>query len=91
MRIGVRTLIAACGVLASALILRTLISTFQQVPALVAIGEGLLIVGWVAMWRPIEILLYERMEQHQEMALLERLAHAPVAVDLDKDDSRIAT
>lgn len=45
MRIGVRTLIAACGVLASALILRTLISTFQQVPVLVAIGEGLLIVG----------------------------------------------
>lgn len=46
--------------------------------AILAIGEGLLILGWVAMWRPLEILLFERLENHQKSALLRRLARIPV-------------
>ncbi|CAN5914378.1 hypothetical protein BH11GEM1_BH11GEM1_23060 [soil metagenome] len=42
-------------------------------------AEGLLILGWVAMWRPIEILLYEHWESHLDHAVLDRLAG--VAVD----------
>ncbi len=37
-------------------------------------AEGLLILGWVAMWRPIEILLYAHWESHLDHAVLDRLA-----------------
>ena len=50
---------------------------------IVAIGEGLLILGWVAMWRPLEILLFERLENHQQSALLHRLAQVPVDCEFD--------
>ena len=49
---------------------------------LTAISEGLLIVGWVAMWRPIEVLLFERLENHQNMALFDRLSHIEVGFAL---------
>jgi hypothetical protein len=42
-------------------------------------AEGLLILGWVAMWRPIEILLYAHWESHLNHAVLDRLAR--IAVD----------
>jgi len=42
------------------------------------LGEGLVIVGWVANWRPIEILLYEWWPLARRRRLLERLASAPV-------------
>ncbi|CAN5806226.1 hypothetical protein BH11GEM2_BH11GEM2_38670 [soil metagenome] len=41
-------------------------------------AEGLLILGWVAMWRPIEILLYAHWEGHLDHAVLDRLARIPV-------------
>ena len=50
---------------------------------IVAIGEGLLILGWVAMWRPLEILLFERLENHQNSALLHRRAQIPVDFEFD--------
>lgn len=83
MRLGVRTLVAACFVLAATLLLRALLGTIEQGPGLVAVSEGLLIIGWVAMWRPIEVLLYERMEEHANMALFERLARSSVTVEPD--------
>jgi len=43
------------------------------------LGEGLLILGWVAMWRPVEILLFEHWERHLDHALLERLGSIPIA------------
>jgi len=44
------------------------------------IGEGLVIVGWVANWRPIEILLYEWWPLARRRRLFKRLAAAPVDV-----------
>ena len=37
------------------------------------LGEGLVIGGWVAMWRPIEILLYDWWPLRRELADRERL------------------
>jgi hypothetical protein len=37
------------------------------------LGEGLVIGGWVAMWRPIEILLYDWWPLRREVADRERL------------------
>jgi len=42
------------------------------------IGEGLLVLGWVALWRPAEMLLFERWESAQERLILARLACAKV-------------
>jgi hypothetical protein len=53
---------------------------------LTAISEGLLIVGWVAMWRPIEVLLFERVENHQNMALFDRLSHIEVGFALEETE-----
>jgi hypothetical protein len=39
-------------------------------------SEGLLIFGWVALWRPIEHLVFDRVEYRARCRLLERLAAA---------------
>ncbi|MGB7037540.1 MAG: hypothetical protein WBD71_18680 [Xanthobacteraceae bacterium] len=43
-------------------------------------GEGMLIIGWVAMWRPLEIFLYERVPIRRRCRVLARLAAMPVVV-----------
>ena len=43
-------------------------------------GEGLLILGWVALWRPTEALLYDWWPLARRRALLRRLASIRVEV-----------
>jgi hypothetical protein len=76
-------LVAGTAVLGIALLLRALLGDPGDRAMIVAIGEGLLILGWVAMWRPLEILLFERLENHQKSALLRRLALIPVEFEFD--------
>ena len=83
MRIGRTLLVAGTAVLALALLLRALLGDPGDRAMIVAIGEGLLILGWVAMWRPLEILLFERLENHQQSALLRRLTRIPVDFEFD--------
>jgi len=40
--------------------------------------EGLLIVGWVAMWRPLEILLYDWWPLLRDARMYARIAQMPV-------------
>lgn len=42
------------------------------------VGESLLILGWVANWRPLEIFLYDWWPIAQRQRLYGRLAEAPV-------------
>lgn len=42
------------------------------------LDEGLLILGWVALWRPLEILLFDRFEMRASMKMLRKLALVPV-------------
>jgi hypothetical protein len=44
-------------------------------------SEGLLIGGWVAMWRPIEILLYDWWPLRAEYQLFDRLRDMKVHID----------
>jgi len=85
MRIGRTLLVVGLAVLVIALFLRALLGDPGDRATIAAIGEGLLILGWVAMWRPVEILLFERMENHQNSALLHRLSQ--IAVDFEFDVS----
>ena len=44
------------------------------------LGEGLIILGWVANWRPIQIFLYDWWPLARRRALYARLARATVEV-----------
>ena len=43
--------------------------------------EGLLIVGWVAMWRPLEVFLYDWWPIRAEARLYDRLSAMPVRIE----------
>jgi hypothetical protein len=43
--------------------------------------EGLLIVGWVAMWRPAEVFLYDWWPIRAEARLYDRLSAMPVRIE----------
>jgi hypothetical protein len=49
-------------------------------PFTTLLREGLMIVGWVAMWRPLEIFLYDWWPILGEQRLHERLSRIPVRV-----------
>ncbi len=82
-RIGRTMLIAGIAVLGTALLLRALLGDPGDRAMIEAIREGLLILGWVALWRPLDILLFERLEDHQSSALFNRLAQIPVDFEFD--------
>ena len=44
------------------------------------IDEGLIILGWIALWRPTEMLAYEWVPLVRKRRLYERLAGVHVAV-----------
>ena len=84
MRQGMRFLFTGLAVLTATLLARAILVNPGNSKVLVAISEGLLIIGWVAMWRPIEVLLFERAENHQNMALFERLSQIDVEFALEE-------
>lgn len=43
-------------------------------------AEGMLIIGWVAMWRPLEIFLYEWVPIRRRCRILAKLKKMPVLV-----------
>jgi hypothetical protein len=47
--------------------------------------EGLLIGGWVAMWRPMEIFLYDWWPIRAEARLFDRLGNMPVRIGYARD------
>lgn len=44
------------------------------------IGEGLLIMGWVAMWRPLQTFLYDWWPLRRRQTLLAEIARMPIDV-----------
>ena len=78
LRIGGFALAVALGVLAGSIWLRSLLRDVAGRALVQGLEEGLLILGWVAMWRPVEILLFEHWESHLDHATLERLASIPI-------------
>ena len=51
----------------------------QREPGFI-VREGLIILGWVANWRPIEIFLYDWWPLVRRRKLFERLSQSPVRV-----------
>lgn len=76
-RVGRVAMLAGGLTLATVLTLRHWLAA---VPAPVGevLSEGLLILAWVALWRPIETIGFDSWEHRQERGILRRLASIPV-------------
>jgi hypothetical protein len=78
-RVGRRSLQIGLAVLLVSVGLSELSNaTFGHEGIFAVINEGLIILGWVANWRPIEIFLYEWWPVAGHRALYRRLARAKV-------------
>jgi hypothetical protein len=79
-RRGRIALLIGVAFLAVCLALRATIVRLVSAPFDQFLGEGLLIVGWVAMWGPIDVFLYGWWPITERARVYRRLAHADVAV-----------
>lgn len=78
LREGVVALGIGLGFLALCLVLRQSLVGSSAADGL--IDEGLLIMGWVAMWRPIETFLYDWWPIRSRRRLLREIANMPIEV-----------
>lgn len=80
-RLGRRALVVGLSVLSFCLLAGHLITTYLLAGHLgLLIQEGLLILGWVANWRPAEIFLYDWLPLARRRDLYRRLAAARVEI-----------
>lgn len=80
-RLGRRSLLIGVAFLATCIGLGDALETFAPASRFTGIlRESLLIGGWVAMWRPIEIFLYEWWPIRAEAVLSDRLSTMTVRV-----------
>jgi hypothetical protein len=61
-----------------------LASYFRESRLAQVLREGLLIGGWVAMWRPLEVFLYDWWPIRAETRLFDRLSQMPVQIKYTK-------
>lgn len=80
LRYGAVSLVIGLLFLMACLTLRRVLLAHPIVIDQSIVDEGLLILGWVAMWRPIEVLLYDWWPLARRRAILRRLASIPVEV-----------
>lgn len=62
------------------LTLAELTASLPSSPLREILREGLVITGWVAMWRPLEVLLYDWWPMVDERKRIGRILAAPVAI-----------
>lgn len=80
-RVGRQSLLVGVGVLGLCIVLREFaIATLGADGFGRALNEGLLILGWVANWRPLEIFLYDWWPLTRRRDLYRRLSNARVLI-----------
>ena len=80
-RRGRISLLIALAFLGASLALGDLIGKISESGFATLLREGLLIGGWVAMWRPLEVFLYDWWPILGEIRLLDRLSRMPVRIE----------
>lgn len=76
-RVGRLAMLAGTATLAAVLLLRHWLAAVPA-PFGEVLSEGLLILAWVALWRPIETIGFDSWDSRQERGILHRLAQVPV-------------
>lgn len=85
-RLGRRTLLIGLTVLGLCLILGQTFAAFATRSSVSHfVEEGFIIVGWVALWRPLDIFLYDWWALDEKKKLYHRLANAYVSVSFYDD------
>ena len=80
-RVGRTSLVIGIVFLAVAVIIAELVNrAYGEQPVGALVRETLIIGGWVAMWRPLEIFLYDWWPILAERRLYDRLSRMPVRV-----------
>lgn len=80
-RVGQVSLLIGLAVLGACILGGRLIAeVFGEGPLARFFSEGLIILGWVANWRPLEIFLYDWWPLAARRRLLQRIANAPVEI-----------
>lgn len=79
-RDGRITLAIGLAFLFACISLRQLVFTVDRGTLAQIVAEGLLISGWVAMWRPLSLLLYEWWPIQRSRAVFAKLKAVPVEV-----------
>lgn len=77
MRIGATSLGIGLVFLFACLVAREFVARIEGATAAI-VAEGLLIMGWVAMWRPLEILLYDWWPIWRQRRLYRALQAMPI-------------
>jgi hypothetical protein len=83
-RRGRISLSIALAFLAASLTLSDLIGNVSDSGFAAVLREGFLIGGWVAMWRPLEVFLYDWWPILGEARLLDRLSGMPVRIEYNR-------
>ena len=81
LRRGRISLVISMVFLSAAMVASDLIDSLTQRRFVQIFREGLLIGGWVAMWRPLEIFLYDWWPVRAQVRLFERLSTMPVSIE----------
>ena len=87
-RLGQLTLVVGLSVLTLFLTLAELTSWLPQGTFRQILREGLVITGWVAMWRPLEVLLYDWWPLVRQRRLCERVLEAEIAVEDGREENQ---
>ena len=75
---GQKSMTVGLTFLAICLFLRQLILSFEPNLFLDVFSEGLLIVGWVAMWKPISNILYDWVPLKKDIHVFEKIHDMPI-------------
>lgn len=80
LRQGRLSLAIGLAFLVACLTLRVVLFGASHAPLETIAAEGLVIIGWVAMWRPLEIFLYEWWPLRRRARVLDKLASIEVEI-----------
>lgn len=88
-RIGLRVLAACTGLLGLALLASWVLQSDGVLgppgPLRSLASEAIVIAGWVVMWRPIELLIFDPLRPAFERRLLERVPHMTIVTEQASD------
>jgi hypothetical protein len=87
LRRGRISLVIALAFLGATLAANDLIGSVSQSHFAEVFREGLIIGGWVAMWRPLEVFLYDWWPIRADVRLSERLSRMPVSIEHEQTAS----
>ena len=86
-RRGRISFVIALAFLGVALTISDLIGSISESGFTAVLREGFLIGGWVAMWRPLEVFLYDWWPILGDVRLLDRLSTMPVRIEYEPASS----